>query len=240
MCKKEAAEQIMNIAVFALNPLVVMLFWGGNLEACLDKYFRLLFISKKQKLNNLYHHNKTSLASSFPACEKGLLESGYFKLLFITNEQELKNKANYYNKTSLASSFPGWGRLGWGDTNASHTNPKAIHSVNPKIKLHQPSLLLLKDAGLEGMASSLHSFINNLFSLVSASESHPTLALPIQGGKACDALSGRFSGFIYLFARNYLPLRLLYHFSQSLSHLVTQSLNHLITSLQIPQRRLVC
>ena len=30
MCKKEAAEQIMNIAVFALNPLVVMLFGGGG------------------------------------------------------------------------------------------------------------------------------------------------------------------------------------------------------------------
>ncbi len=201
MCKKEAAEQIMNIAVFALNPLVVMLSGEGvNLEACPDEHFRLLFISKKQ---------------------------------------ELKNNANYYNRT-LALSFPGWGRLGWGDTNASHTNPKAIHSVNPKIKLHQLSLLLLKDTGLESIALSLHSFINKLFSLVSSSEYHPTLALPIQGGKACDALSGRFSGFIYLFARNYLPLPSLCQCSQPLSHLRQQSLSHLITSLQIPQRRLVC
>ena len=145
-------------------------------------------------------------------------------------------------------------RQGWdGVILTSHTNPKAkaIHLVSAKnhfLKLYQPSLLLLKDTGLESMVSSLHSFINNLFSLVSASESHPTLALPIQGGKACDALSGRFSGFIYLFACNYLPLPSLYHFPQPLSHLVTQSLNHfphqslnhLITTPLIPPRRSVC
>ena len=72
-------------------------------------------------------------------------------------------------------------RQGWdGVLLTSHTNPKTIHSVNPKLTLPQPFLFLLKNAGLESIASSLHSFINNLFSLVSASEYHPTLALPIQ------------------------------------------------------------
>ena len=119
-------------------------------------------------------------------------------------------------------------RQGWdGVILTSHTNQKTIHSVNPKLTLPQPFLFLLKDAVLESMASSLHSFINKLFSLISASESHPTPSLPIQGGKACDALFGRFSGFIYLFARNYLPLPSLYPSSQPLSHPVTQSLNHL-------------
>ncbi len=156
MCIRDRIELFKKYTVtqFTCSPLVVMLFGGGgDLEACPDEYFRLLFISKKQKLKNLYHHNKTHLMPSFSICEKGLLDSKYFKQLFITNEPELKNKVKYHNKTRST--------------------------------------------------------------------------LPIQGGKACDALSGRFSGFIYLFARNYLPLPSLYPSSQPLSHPVTQSLNHL-------------
>lgn len=81
------------------------------------------------------------------------------------------NKLQYHDKTHLTISFPGWGRLGWGDTNAFYNN-SINHLAGSKIEIYQ--MLLLNTAGLEGVVlSSLYSFINKLLGLVFIFEHHP-------------------------------------------------------------------
>ncbi len=105
---------------FAYNPLVVMLFGGGvKLEACPDEYFRLLFITKKQKLKNLYHHNKTRLSLSFPGWGADLRtdDTNVSELVRIANRRSRLDRLGLKAKLCERGANP---RQGWDGVILTH------------------------------------------------------------------------------------------------------------------------